>query len=678
MKSIAVVTDGINTRLESFLKGNLELVFKGYININSYYFKDLKEGDMIKDDVVLVMIEERALRVQKHVLDSKKVVVINRTIKEKEIYKIFSLPRNMDILVVNDNMHTTLDMVSLLYQLGVNHLNLIPYNENNIYSNIKIAVTPSECEKVPSFIEEIIDVGHRCIDISTFIKIINKLSIDNKEISKRLIIYSDQVVSIDSGVKNKYKELYIKNEELDTVINLSKNGIMLASEDGVITVHNKSLLRIFDIKQDMVGQNIKDLFKEGLEKLIYKEDLIDEVFEFENKYINVNKKTIVNFGQKTGMYFNIQEITYIKQMEQNLSKKLREKGQIARYTFDDIKTVSDNMNQSIKLASKISKSELTVLITGESGTGKEVFAQSIHNASNRCNQPFIAVNCAAMPENLLESELFGYKGGAFTGALKEGKKGLFEQANNGSIFLDEIGDMPIHLQTKLLRVLQEKQVMRIGSDKVMDIDVRIIAATNRNLTHRINAGEFRPDLFYRLNVLPINIPPLRQRKKDIILFLIHFLKEKYEICDEARVTLFSYDWPGNIRELKNVAAYISTMCENNIVTMKDLPFYLLNINENFDYELQVLDSRKCTNKAINIIEIIKSFNNANKAVGRINITRAFKKIDASVTEGEVRKILSILNDIGLVSSNIGRKGSSVTDKGKRFLTYIDNKMSDTI
>ncbi len=211
------------------------------------------------------------------------------------------------------------------------------------------------------------------------------------------------------------------------------------------------------------------------------------------------------------------------------------------------------MKKSKDLGKKISKSDYTVLITGESGTGKELMAQSIHNESLRSKQPFIAINCAAMPENLLESELFGYEEGAFTGALKGGKKGLFEQAHNGTIFLDEIGDMPIYLQTKLLRVLQENQVMRVGGESVIDIDVRVVAATNKNLLEMIRQEKFRADLYYRINVLPINIPSLRERKEDISMMLNYFMKKKRHISDEAKEILNKYSWPGNIRELKNTA-----------------------------------------------------------------------------------------------------------------------------
>ncbi|MCQ7020546.1 sigma 54-interacting transcriptional regulator, partial [Clostridioides difficile] len=207
-----------------------------------------------------------------------------------------------------------------------------------------------------------------------------------------------------------------------------------------------------------------ELENENIKKIFSLSKAHDEVIKFNNKYLNVNKYNIESFGRVTGYYFCIQEITYIRKLEQNLSKKLREKGQVARYTFDDIKTVSTKMERTKKLGMKIAESDYTILITGESGTGKELMAQSIHNASPRHSQSFIAINCAAMPENLLESELYGYEEGAFTGALKGGQKGLFEQAHNGTIFLDEIGDMPIYLQSKSLRVLQENQVVRVGGD----------------------------------------------------------------------------------------------------------------------------------------------------------------------------------------------------------------------
>lgn len=238
---------------------------------------------------------------------------------------------------------------------------------------------------------------------------------------------------------------------------------------------------------------------------------------------------------------------------------------------------------------KISKNPSTVLITGESGTGKEIIARSIHMNSSRVNNPFIAVNCGAIPENLMESEFFGYTKGSFTGADPKGKIGKFELANGGTLFLDEIGDMPLYMQMKLLRVLQERKIVKLGSNTLIDIDVRVIAATNKNLEDLINEGKFRRDLFYRLNVVPIEVPPLRKRAGDIEIFSEHF-SQKYsklfnkkfkEISPQVMKIFLSYSWPGNVRELENTIEYmINLMGDNGILTTSCLPPNKFNSLEN--------------------------------------------------------------------------------------------------
>lgn len=673
MKSIAVVTN-TNSKVSRFLKENLEIVFKDYVNINNYYLEELKDGDIIKDDVVMVMIREKAVEVKKYVEDSQKIIVVQRTIGEKEIYKLFPLPKNTKVLVVNDNIETTLETVSLFYQIGINHLNLVPYKEGEDYHDIKIAVSPGETHRVPDYIPEIIDVGNRNIDISTFIKIINRLGIDEKEVSKRLIRYSEEIITLDRGIKEQYKQLFIKNEELDIVINLSNEGILLTDNFDNILISNISFKKIFNLTDDVVGKSIDQILDDKIVEVFKKSYVKDELVEYKGKHIIINREIVKFLGQTSAFYYNIQEVTYIKQLEQSLSRKLRDKGLIARYTFNDIKTHSSSMICCIELAKKMSQSDLTVLITGESGTGKELLAQSIHNASKRAAQPFIAVNCAAVPENLLESELFGYEGGAFTGALKEGKMGLFEQAHNGTIFLDEIGDMPLSLQTKLLRVLQERQVMRIGSQRVTNINIRVIAATNKNLLEMVKKEEFRGDLYYRLNVLPIKIPSLKDRKHDIIPLLMYFLsaEKKLEIPEEVQRVLIDYPWPGNIRELQNVASYIALMNEKR-VSYERLPPYILNSYENFDNEFRLLRERCDMEKSLEILKLIERFNNELKGVGRKNICEELSSMGISITEGEVRSILSSVRDMGFISPNVGRKGSEMTIKGKKFVNWMKNR-----
>lgn len=671
MKTIGIVTDGMS-KLEYFLNENIESIFMDKVKINNYYFKNLKSNQLIRDDVILVMLDDRALKIKKYVDDTKKIIKINRSIKQKEIYKLFSLPEGIDALVVNDNMQTTLETISNLYSIGINHLNFIPYNKDKEYKDIRVAITPGESSLVPDYIDEIIDLGHRHIDSSTFIQIMAKLKIDDRDITRRLIKYSDEVVSLESGINSTYKKLSIKNEELDSIINLSNIGMVLISTKGEIIICNDSLKRILDIEYDVVGKNIHELESKNIVDIFTIDEASDEVIKFKNKYINVNKYTIDSFGKNTGIYFCIQEITYIKKLEQNLSKKLRDKGQIARYNFEDIKTNSISLKNTKELAKKISKSDYTVLITGESGTGKELMAQSIHNESLRRNQPFIAINCAAMPENLLESELFGYEEGAFTGALKGGKKGLFEQAHNGTIFLDEIGDMPMYLQTKLLRVIQENQVMRVGGESIIDIDVRIIAATNRNLLSMIECEKFRSDLYYRINVLPISIPPLRERREDIIMMLKYFMKRKIEISEDVKRVIESYDWPGNIRELKNTAMYIDIMSSGDRVELYDLPHNFINIKKDYSKEIKTLKEKVSIEKIIRVMEIIKEYNLLNKSIGRNYIVNELHDQGYTISEGEVRTILSVAKDLNLITAGIGRKGSELTKEGIDVLDILIN------
>ncbi|OJT91376.1 AAA family ATPase, partial [Clostridioides difficile] len=623
--------------LIDFLENNLKLVFGDSININRYFINEINDNDIINDDVILVMSVERLDKIINNILDKKKVIVVRRTFREDKIYNLLSLPQGTNVLIVNDSDETTLETISLFYKIGVTNIRPIPYMNDNNYKNIKIAITPGVPEKVPSFISDIFDLGHRYIDISTFIEIINLLQIDSKEIQSNLVKYSEEIISLDTGIKDKYKELFLKIEELDTILNLSKDGILFTSKDGEINTYNSKVKDILDINEDIYGKYIEDIFVDSLKVLLSEKEILDKVVVFNKKYINVNKKNIYNRDEKMGTYYSLQEITYIKKLEQNLTKKLREKGQIAKYTFKDIKTNSPKMFECIDLAKKVSKSDLSILIRGESGTGKELIAQSIHNNSNRKNQPFIAVNCAAVPENLLESQLFGYDKGTFTGGLKDGKQGLFELANNGTIFLDEIGDMPLELQTKLLRVLQEKQIMPVGSHNVINIDVRIISATNKNLEQMIDNSQFREDLYYRLNTIPINIPPLRERKEDILIIMEDLINKKLVITPEAKKLIQNYMWKGNIRELQNVTSYLNIMCED-IVLEKDLPPNLRS-SDNKNTSLKLKYSK---NDILNILEILILNKESDVGIGRGLILKALLDKNLQITEGKIKKIFEYL------------------------------------
>ncbi len=258
------------------------------------------------------------------------------------------------------------------------------------------------------------------------------------------------------------------------------------------------------------------------------------------------------------------------------------------HTFAEIKGMSEQLQVAINSAKRVAKGDSTIMLRGESGTGKELFAQSIHSESERKDKPFVTINCAAIPKDLLESELFGYEKGAFTGAEKD-KPGRFEIANKGTIFLDEIGDMPLYLQAKILRVIQEKTIERIGSNKSSDIDVRIITATHQNLEQLVKEEKFREDLYYRINVIPIFIPPLRDRKEDMPILIEHYMREfskamnrpPKKLSEEALHKLLDYHWPGNIREMQNVVRHVVELEIGETVTLKSLPLLVFDKNEEF-------------------------------------------------------------------------------------------------
>lgn len=422
-----------------------------------------------------------------------------------------------------------------------------------------------------------------------------KSIIDNQEnLMKFLDRMADLISSKMLEQENTDKILHLARE-LETVLDSVDSGIIAANCKGEILRLNKKALQLFAItKEESVEINIKDLIgytslnclesvKKGIKnrEFVYKR----KNHHFRGIY-NVNP---ISIGQKhLGIVFMFNNISDVLNTVNNVTT-----GNIVT-DFDTILGNSQSLKKVKSQAERAAKSTSTVLIQGESGTGKELFARAIHFHSNRSNGPFIPINCAAIPDQLLESELFGYEDGAFTGARRGGKSGKFELANKGTIFLDEIGDMPIHLQAKLLRVLQDRTIEKVGGKDYIPIDVRVIAATNKELEEKVLDGEFRQDLFYRLNVIPLNIPTLRERKEDIEI-LVNYLLEKCNKKLGKKIKgvdgyllerLKEYHWPGNIRELENTMEYAVSMCNNDIIKEENLPNRLRNMKPLYEDEKQ--------------------------------------------------------------------------------------------
>ncbi|MHC6178815.1 sigma 54-interacting transcriptional regulator [Clostridium sp. JNZ X4-2] len=411
-------------------------------------------------------------------------------------------------------------------------------------------------------------------------------------------------------------------KEMESILNVIDEGVLTADKDNKISVYNKSAQKILGNPQsEVIGNKMQDIFPVHCFEKIKKGSPIElgKLITLGDRRIvsNIIKILVDNKIQGTVAIF--QQVDDIQKLELNIRKKLSEKGLVAKYNFDDIIGKSDSIMKTKNLAFKFARSEGTILIVGESGTGKELFAHSIHNVSRRKNGPFVSINCASLNENLLESELFGYEEGAFTGALKGGKKGLFEIAHGGTLFLDEIGEISLNFQSRLLRVLQEREIRRVGADKIIPIDVRIICATNKNLRDEVINKSFREDLYYRISVLELRIDPLRNRKEDIIPLVISLIKK--ECANENRCLywknenvfkrLLDYSWIGNVRELKNFIDKLVICNEGEEITEKSL-MEILNYNFrdrdcNREIKIRVSDNLKEMESDI-IYNLLKEYN----------------------------------------------------------------------
>lgn len=399
----------------------------------------------------------------------------------------------------------------------------------------------------------------------------------------------------------------------------SEEGIIIVDKDArVVFINEKYLKFLSTTREDIVGKAVVDTIDNTrLHKVLltHKRE-IGEIQIIAGKKVIVSRFPIIDGQEVIGalgriVFENVTQLDYLAakvhriESELDYYKSALKEVRDVKYNFDNIIGNSKKIKDTKHIAHKAALSNSNVLILGESGTGKELFAHAIHAASNRSTGPFIKVNCSAIPPNLLESEIFGYEEGAFTGALKGGKVGKFELADGGSIFLDEIGDMPLHMQVKILRVIQDKVVERVGGIKSIYLDFRVIAATNRNLEELIKLGKFREDLYYRLNVMSIGIPPLRERKDDIDLIAKHLL---YKICQETgnNISLISkevlnyfsaYSWPGNVREFENVLERIVNFIEyGKEIQVDDLPLHIINYNHNKAGHSKLKDIMETTEK----------------------------------------------------------------------------------
>lgn len=448
--------------------------------------------------------------------------------------------------------------------------------------------------------------------------------------------------------------------DLDNILNIIDSQIVISDKNGYILRSSNSIEESFGMKkEEIIGVNIWELEKKqiisetvagiaiktrkkvtrvqntraGKRLIVTSTPIFNENNEL-LKIISISKDITEIAKLKEELYETIERLNWFK--KEIINERAIKKGKIIGNSV--------SMKKVVQLMSQISNIDVTVLITGETGVGKNLVAKTIHNMSNRKDNPFVEVNCGALSEHLLESELFGYEKGAFTGANDKGKKGIFETAYKGTIFLDEIGEIPLHLQVKLLQALENKTFYKLGNSKPIIFDARIIVATNKDLNKMVKEGKFREDLFYRLNIIPILLPPLRDRKDEIVMLTYNFMEEfneKYnfnkKISPSAYNTLIEYNWPGNVRELKNVVERLIITSQNNLIEK----YEIINIIKKPEEKTEIIDdimplktAREIIEKQI-IINALKKYKTTRKVgeileVDQSTIVKKIKKYEIEV------------------------------------------------
>lgn len=662
-KKITVLA--VNQEISLFFKNELENIFKKMFEVD-YRSCDMASPLPVIDSDLVLYTDPAMFNALYHLVRCPAPpLMMRRTITREALAKIKALPSGSVALVANLNEYMANETTALFLQLGVTHLNLFPYYKDaKVPENHDYIICPGRYDYMGDAASEIVEIGNRVFDISLVLDILSILQVEQAKSEEIMLGYMAKVPTFWHGIEYAWKNRRVLVNQWRILLNEISSGVLLCDKNNVITLENRKILQVFSMDdQSFVGKSLDHLCTKepAMKSIISHQEVSHDIVKCSFGELVVSVKTVSFGGQDWGRIIIIDPYTEMMKAQAAAMTKMASSGYASKYSFDSLIGSAPSFLEAKSISKKAAKVDATVLLFGESGTGKELFAGAVHNASFRCKKPFVAVNCATLPENLLETELFGYEGGAFTGARKGGRTGLFELANGGTLFLDEIGDLPHTLQARLLRAIEEKEIRRVGGENIINLDVRVIAATNRNLTELVEKGEFRQDLFYRLNVFQISIPPLRERTGDIFDLINYFLVQQDKnntITNGFKSFCRNYDWPGNIRELKNVIEYVTTINDHTL-SIQTLPAYLkqkavrkLN-KENEDYQLlRLIFNRKA----------------ANINTGRRSLKEEFSKKFYLISEMDVRQHLAKLEKDGFVEIHKGRHGTEITDKGVDFLT----------
>ena len=618
----------------------------------------------------------------RHVPIDSQIMSIEVTFYWETLKKLFEIPQGTKVLFVNVTSNMAREAITQLSSLGVNHLQFIPYYPGAVLEEpVDIAVTPGESRFVPPSVKTVIDCDHRPCSYGMMVEIALRLGLEYLPETESFMNYAKVVASNHYSFDLMYAKSRRQESQMHILAESLDEGLIGVNETGDIFVCNKKACQIARISEELtMGKKGEEVFPyiPFYQVLREKKAVPEKIIRLFGTDISLAVVPVVRKENCIGAFAMLQKFNEQESRQNALRRQLMQKGHYARYTFDDVIGNSDAITETINILRKMAATESPVLLIGETGTGKELMAHAVHQASGRAAGPFIAINVAAMPENLLESELFGYEEGAFTGAKKGGRPGLFEFAHQGTLFLDEVEGMSLSMQVKLLRVLQEGEIMRVGGGSIIRVDVRIVAATNESLEEKIQDGSFRKDLYYRLNALTVEIPPLRKRGDDIFLLLDYFMRKMggdFTLSEGVKAFLRRHPWPGNIRELQNAVEYFNYLAKP-VIGLSDLPPTMtrfvddgsddgegeVNDNAADDKEADMAYQAAVDKKQFVLNQLALAWKEG-KTAGREKILEAAKKDHISMTQKQVRDLLDELAKEGLIQVGRGRGGSKITEKG---------------
>lgn len=689
MKTITVA--GINEHVKDEYTRQARELFRGVAHVQGYWVG--REEGPIHGDVVIAVTYSAAPVIRTHIKNrGARLTLVNTTFSQSAIEILRTIPAGKKVLLICEDGLYALQCINLLEEMGIDHIEFLAYYagmESMSFDGVDTAVCMGYSFHQPPFVKECIDIGWRLITPESLQHILRELDSDEGDTERRVAAQRGRVAGMQSEHVASIELDFAIRTRIQSVLNAMPLGVLVIDEQERIEIYNGTLCRVLGVNSTvLVNRRVEENRVLGeIHALLTRSHLKENVYYYSK---DLDRAFMISRNEAVFLFNSFREIIMIEELDGHCDgaspRRSVSSGALApiprktaafraKYCFSDIVAVGPRSLEVVALAKKYATTEAPILIVGQTGTGKELFAHAIHEASPRRDGPFVSINCGAIPDELLESELFGYEKGSFTGANAKGKRGLLEVANHGTVFLDEVSDASMRFQVKLLRVLQEGEFTKIGGLDPSSIDVRIIAATNTPL-ETLKAGEtFRRDIFFRLSTFILSVPSLHERREDIPALVERFLGGRgygdKVVTPELLAFLLGHPWEGNVRELRNCVEYLGCLGGDRL-TLADLPSMyraqrpLESANSSRidvpDELFGGIDSRDRK-----LLTAIMERLADDRGAGRRGLTAFLRQQHGHVTEYAVRRYLEILESAGFIRRERGRGGCRLGEIGRKWL-----------